>query len=398
MKAEKGKILYTSSSISPQSGAYRQMLSLKEAVEGRGWETCLVLPEPPAGPRSFPVAAGGADYLLPLPEAKAKPNPLEALKFAAANFPAVRRLARIIREERVDIVHVNEFYDLYAGASAWITGRKCVWHVRADFSDHPLIHYLIPRILLLLADRIVVVSRSVENRVFLDQGLRSKKILRIPDPGPDPAVFHPGVNPAAVREELGIEAGQPVVSLVAKLSRRKGHETLIRAVPRVLDAHPGAVFLVVGGELDGVQHREYARRLRAIPEELRVEERVLFTGYRADIFRVMAASDLVVHCSTYADPFPGVVLQAMAAGKPVIASNRGGTGEQIESGVSGLLVDPGDPRALAQAVNDLLADRFQRERMGAAGRRRVRTVFAGEKYFDRLTQLYAELLEVGDDE
>src|SRR5207302_1276722 len=100
----------------------------------------------------------------------------------------------------------------------------------------------------------------------------------------------------------------------------KGHDVLLRATPKILSSFPTTRFLFVGGELDGPRHARYAERLRALPRALGVECAVTFAGYRSDIAEIMAAADVVVHCSTYPDPFPGVVLQAMAVGTPVVAS------------------------------------------------------------------------------
>ena len=214
----------------------------------------------------------------------------------------------------------------------------------------------------------------------------------IHDPGPDPSKFHPGVDGISVRKEFGLDQDTFLVTLVAKLADRKGHETLIRAIPQVLAAFPDTYFMIVGGGLDGDHHREYARGLKSLPRELGVGEKVIFTGFRSDIPQIMAASDIITHCSTYPDPFPGVVLQGMALGKPVIASNLGGPREQIKDQVSGLLVEPGNPTALAEAICSLLEDEEKRASLGKAAASRAKSTFTSDLYFQKLSNLYERLI------
>ena len=137
-------------------------------------------------------------------------------------------------------------------------------------------------------------------------------------------MFHVGVDGASVRAELGVPEDGFLVVLVSKLVELKGHEVLIRAIPRVLDTFPQTRFAVVGPELGGEHHRRYAEQLRRLPAELDVGDAVSFMGYRDDVPQIMAAADVITHCSTHPDPFPGVVLQGMSLGKAVIATDLGG--------------------------------------------------------------------------
>ena len=122
------------------------------------------------------------------------------------------------------------------------------------------------------------------------------------------------------------------------------------------------------------------------------DHKVIFTGYRNDIPQVMAASDVVPFCSIGPDPFPGVVLQGMAVGKPVIASNIGGPKEQIEDGISGLLIEPRNPYALAEAICYLLKNKDERKRLGEAAAERVNSVFNSDIFLMKLANLYQRLV------
>jgi glycosyltransferase involved in cell wall biosynthesis len=309
---------------------------------------------------------------------------------------SARRLARIIRRERVALVHVNEILDVYGGIAARIAGVPCVWHVRADISSWPApLRKVLPRIVARLSSEIIAVSASVEEEVFRLQGVDTHKVSVIHDPGPDPSALRPEAHRSAVRRELGLEDDASLVVLVAKMVEPKGHEVLVRAVPTVLASFPKAHFVIVGGDLDGPHHQRYAARLRRLPGELGVGPAVTFTGYRSDVPRIMAAADVITHCSTHPDPFPGVVLQGMGLGMAVVASDIGGPREQIEDGVSGVLVAPNDAAALALAINDLLGDPAKRASLGRVAAARVRERFTSEGFYRRLSQTYGDLIRSG---
>lgn len=388
---DKGKVLYTSSSASPQSGAYRKLLQMREGMREQGWETFLVLPERNLEESKF---TEGEMYYLPLPSVRLGMGLGSYIKFLFSNLAAVVRLIRIIRKEKVDIVHVNEVYDLYGGLAAKCTYARCVWHVRAEFSDWGFAHWFLPRIVHRLADRIVVVSKSVKEKVFSNQGLGTKKVMVVYDQGPDSAIFHPQINSGKIRDEFNLQVQKNVVTMIGKLTQRKGHETFVRAAARVLKAFPEAVFFLVGGALDAPHHQAYARRLQRLPASLGIEDQVRFTGYRPDVAEIMAVSDVIVHCSLYPDPFPGVVLQAMAVGKAVVASSIGGPREQIEEGVSGVLIEPGDPKRLAEAIRSLLSDGEKRSALGREAAKKVKRDFKPEIFYNQMDDLYRFLMRV----
>lgn len=386
-------VVYTSSDASPQSGAFRWLLEMAGGMAGRGYRAVLVLPEeaapgwPPRGAPRLPA------YFLPLPRIRRGRSVGGNVAALARMLVSGVRLAGIVRRERADLVHVNELLDLHGGVGARLGGVPCVWHVRADTSSWPApLRLGLPRLVATLADEVVCVSGSVREEVFHRAGVRTPKLRVVHDAGPDPNVFRPDLDGSAVRRELGADDGAPLVVLVSKLVEPKGHEVLLRAVPRVLATCPSARFAIVGGEEAGVHHRRYAERLRGLAREARVDGAVRFTGYREDVARVMAAADVVVHCPTHPDPFPGVVLQGMALGKPVVASAIGGVLEQVEPGVSGVLVPPGDPAALAEAIRALVADPARRAALGRAAAARVAGAFTREGFFDRLSEVYERVL------
>jgi L-malate glycosyltransferase len=389
--AARPKILYTTADASPQSGAFNSLLYMSKEIQKRGYESLLVLPET-YGKHQQGSNGYAAIYTLQLPRPKRGQTPGYYLQFVLQNSRSIIALANIVRQEQVAIVHVNEILDLYGVIAARLAQVPCVCHVRAELSSMMILQSLLPRSVAALASAIIVVSKSVDEHMFRQQGIDTKKVSLIYNPGPNVSAFHPGIDGSAVRQEFGISADSSLVVLVAKLGERKGHEILIRAAPHVLERFPNTHFMLVGGELEGAHHAEYARQIRELPCQLGVQEKVIFTGYRADVPQIMAAADVVTHCSTYPDPFPGVVLQGMSVGKPVIAPDLGGPKEQIENHVSGLLVDAGNPAALAVGICTLLSDEKQRASLGKAAAGRVRSTFTDEAFFEKLSVLYESLL------
>jgi glycosyltransferase involved in cell wall biosynthesis len=386
------KIMYTSADVDGQGGALRCLFDMGNEIGNWGYRPILVLSKQVG---SSPIHENGPmrTYGLSLPRPKRGRSIRSYLRDIVETVRSARRLASIIRRERVSLVHVNEILDVYGGIGAWIAGVPCVWHVRADISSWPFaLRIGLPRIVAWLSSEIIVVSASVEQEVFRLQGVDTPKVSVIHDPGPDPSAFRPDLDGAAVRRELGLDDRAQLVVLVAKMVEPKGHEVLIRAVPSVLASFPDAHFVIVGGELEGLHHQRYAARLRRLPIELGVGSAVTFTGYRSDIPQIMAAADVVTHCSTHPDPFPGVVLQGMALGKAVVASDIGGSREQIEHGLSGILVAPGDSAALARAINDLLGDAAKRESLGSSAATRVRDRFTSDGFYRRLSEAYGDLI------
>jgi glycosyltransferase involved in cell wall biosynthesis len=170
------------------------------------------------------------------------------------------------------------------------------------------------------------------------------------------------------------------VLTVARLESQKDHATLIEAVPRVPDAR----FVLVG---EGGERRALESRARA----LGVSDRVRFLGLRGDIADLLAISDVFVLPSLY-EGLPLSILEAMAAGKPVVASSIPGIDEVVVDGETGLLVPPRDPAALAASIRLLLTDSDLRVRLGDAGRERVHGTFSLERMVEGVVAVYQEAL------
>lgn len=233
--------------------------------------------------------------------------------------------------------------------------------------------YPVVRSLLLLslknADGIVANSQATKEEIF-KLGVDPERVLVI-NPSVDTRRFHPQIDDSKVVTRHHLQ-GKRVILTVARLVERKGIDMVIRAMPKVLEAVPDAVYLVIGTG-------PYQGKLERLVEELGLEEQVIFVGYvpDAELLLYYGACDVFVLASrTLADKgevegFGIVYLEAGACGKPVIGGRGGGTSEAVEDGVTGLLIDPLDVNEIANAIVRVLKDEELARRLGENGRKRA---------------------------
>jgi len=178
----------------------------------------------------------------------------------------------------------------------------------------------------------------------------------------------------AARAELGAEAGDLLVGVFGRLQRWKGQDVFVEAAARVASQRPRTRFVVVGGSVFGLEP-EFAEGLRTRARELGIGDRMVFTGFRTDVARLMAACDIVCHTTRVAEPFGMVVIEAMSLARPVIATRGGGPSEIIDRDGTGMLVPAEDDAALADAILALGDNPELRQRIGEKGAARVHESF-----------------------
>ena len=302
---------------------------------------------------------------------------------------AVARLARLIRQERIDLVHtMNAKAHLYGGWAAALCRVPCVYHLhgvpRPSLGRDGLVSALS---VALPAARTIACSEFVADS--FRKVWRSRRAVKVVRNGLVAPRAAP--SPDGVRAEFRIPGAAPLIVMVARLQRGKGIHVFIDAAAHVARSRPDARFLVVGGALFGLEPR-YALELRQRVATLGLDGAVAFTGHRPDVERFFAAADVVVHAAIEPEAFGMVLVEAMACGKPVIASDSGGPREIVESGVTGLLVPPGDLQRLTRAMLALVGDPERRLRMGEAGAARVRELFSAERMVRQLEDVYQEMV------
>ncbi len=291
---------------------------------------------------------------------------------------ALWRLYKEIRRIQPTILHAHLFH---ANLPGRILGRLagvpiviCTEHSMALESE---LRYRLNRWTIGLVDRVVAVSANVRDFCISHIGLPPEKVTLIYNGIELPA--DPRISPEMARAILGLPSKGKVLGAVSRLDPAKGIDVLIRAMPCV----ENATLVIVGDGAERAFLEELAR-------ELGVSGRILWAGYRPDVHKLLPAFDVFVQPSRF-EGLPTTVIEAMAAGLPVVATAVGGTPEVVEDGVTGLLVPPADPAALAQAINHLLGDPPLRLALGRAGRERAAKQFSVEQMVRQTEALYMEL-------
>lgn len=241
-------------------------------------------------------------------------------------------------------------------------------------------------------DRYICVSRAERDNLLRQTSLAADKLVVIAN-GVDSASFRTEKNPA-LREALNLPREAKIACMFGRLCFWKGQHVAIEAWSIVQQALPEAILAIVGSGED-----EYIARCRKQVQELDLGSTVVFLGHHQEVTDLLAAFDLVVHASCFADPKEGTVeamgrvaIEAMAAACPVVATDAGGLPDIVEDGVTGRLVPPGDPQAMAKAIIAYLSDDRAALAAGRAGRERVRTHFTNDIMTDKIRALYAEVL------
>jgi glycosyltransferase involved in cell wall biosynthesis len=298
------------------------------------------------------------------------------------------RLARHITRNRIDIVHAYNFYgNVFAVPPARFAAPVVIASIRDRAPYLTPMQKRVQRWACQFADCILVNADAVRDWL-IDEGYNESKISVIRN-GVDLTRFNEAADPARIRRELAIPAGAPLVVVVSRLTRLKGLEQLIEATALLRERHPDAHVLIVGETAPS--ETAYLEGLKRLAEQHRVTDRVIFTGLRSDVSALLAAADVSVMPSLN-EALSNVLLESMAAGAPTVATRVGGTPEALADGVTGLLVPPGDARAIADAVSRLLTDRALADRLGRDARQFITDHLSVERMVSATESLYVELL------
>ena len=309
------------------------------------------------------------------------------------HFHRAWQFARFLRAWRADVVHCHAAVtgSILARLGARLAGVPIISHVHIEnkFSDVPFVRSLqiyLDNLTARFTDEIVTISEDTRLSL-IEQGISSKKVK----------VIYNGVSAREdvnreesqrARHTLGIESSVPVIGMVARLCPVKGQWEFILAARQVKNNFPDAEFAIIGQDLecDG----NYHSKLERLAKRLGLEPCIKFLGFRRDAAHLMYAFDAFV-LPSWIEGMPVTILEAMAAGKPVVATPVGGVPELVVDGETGILVPPRDPDQLAKAIIDLLHNPEVAGRMGQSGTARLRREFSQEKMFDQVNALYQAL-------
>ncbi|MFH0899828.1 MAG: glycosyltransferase [Pseudomonadota bacterium] len=354
-------------------GTERQLVELLRALDGSRWQ-CRVATLRPSG-QLLPEVLGLGIEPVPLPLPRTLVHPWTP--------GVILGLAVAIRRQQAVLLHCHDYYSALVGVPAARAAGVPVIVARRDLSHHlDWPHRLALRIALHQATLVLVNALAVADQVRSSYGVPSAKLVIVPNGINVTEFLTRAAAPPTPPLEAG--AGTAKVLTIARLTHAaKGHDDLLQAIAILKrSAHPVHFFLAG----DGPREPE----LRETCARLGIQRMVSFLGYRHDAPALLAQADIVCHPSRQ-EGLPNAVLEAMAAGRPVVATRAGGTAELIEDGKNGILVPPACPTMLADAIVRLLCDRVAASRLGTSARARVAKEFTVERLAGRIDAIYGAL-------
>ena len=359
------RVLLISNHADIVGGGELSFLTVLEGLDRSRWSPTVVVPaDGTVAARCRALAL--PTHVIPLPGLR-RPGP--------AMLRSIAALRALIRRTGASLLHANGSRAMfYAGLAGRLVGRPVIWHVRIADPDLVLDRLLVP-----LA-RVIVVNSNAVGRRFA----RARCEVRCIPNGVDLVRFTPRQPSPKLRASLDLPEGVSVVASVGRFVAFKGYTYLLEAARLVHEATPEVHWVLVG---DG----ELRSELEAQCRSLALESRVHFTGWREDIPDILALADLFV-LPSLGEHFGRVLIEAMATGKAVVATDAGGVPEVVIHGETGLLVPPAQPAPFATAVLALLKDPAKAARLGNAGRRRAEKVFSLGRHVEAVETLYKELL------
>lgn len=306
------------------------------------------------------------------------------------HITVIFQLLRVLEEQQIDLLHANSLAaGLIGGVAAKLYGVPIVMHKR-----YATAYGALDRICEALLDRVILVSEAtrwkfapsskqalIYNGVELPAFQSASQVERQRNPDP--------IGAETLRTELNLDPGAVLIGIVTRITPEKGIHTLIEATAK-LKASPNIQLLVVGGSYFP-KDAEYIDSLKAQAKKLGAADRVIFTGFLEDTGAILSLLDIVLLASTIPEACPRTIIEAMAAGAPVIATPLGGSKELVTP-ETGLLVPAEDADAFAAAITQLAEDTERRKRMGQACRLRAEQLFCATQNARLTEDLYLELL------
>jgi glycosyltransferase involved in cell wall biosynthesis len=306
------------------------------------------------------------------------------------SFSGIRQLSRLssfAKSKNVNIIHT--FFEK-SEVMGWLTARFSkipIWITsRRDLGfKRKKIYGRIFRFAAKDCKKCIANCHAVKDQTIQQENLPPEKIEVIYN-GLDLSEYQQTLKNKSLREELGLVNGTLLVGLIANFNFEiKGHVYFLGAAKKILEKVPDAKFVLVG---DGPLRARYEEVVR----ELNIKKDVYFLGIRTDVPAIISNLDVSVLSSTN-EGFSNVIMESMAAGKPVVATNVGGSKEMVADGVTGYLIPPADSQSMANAIIDLLENPDKAMAMGFAGRKVVKEKFTVEAMVKKYEELYFSLLK-----
>lgn len=305
--------------------------------------------------------------------------PIPKIKSIKEFFESITAVRKIIRENNVSVVHCHSFRsNIIVGISGRLERKNVIWHIHETLERPQVsfVNYWIMKILIRFIPNYVVAN----SKYTLDTlGVKSKFQIVYP------AISLNTYNP---EENVKIDKGIINIMILGRIARWKGQHIFIKAASIICEQRKDIRFLVAGAPIFNQQ--SYELELKQLVNELNLNEFVKFLGHVDDVPRLLNETDIAVHCSIEPEPFGQVIIQAMASGKPMIATAHGGPLEIIDDRINGILVDPNNEQALADKILELLNNKQLMSSIGKNAIQKVK-IFSDEVQDKKMLNIYEEM-------
>ncbi len=360
-------------------GPQKRVLEVAEKLKGADMETILLLPEGNGNTSEIAVVKGIDIVRIPFRKMPKPKQITRVLRWLMALPKDVYLISKVIRDKQVDIVHVNGAFFMAPALAAKWTRRRLVWHLN-DTIVSPGFARVLGRLVRCLADQVVVAAEAVARHYYMEAH--------------DYRVIYAPVDVVNIcKKEYGVNGNiTKRVGLVGNWNPLKGLEVFIDAAVCIVNRCDYLVkFAIAGSKLDS--HTEYADAIEKQISEGGLQDKIDCNGFVDDIPAFLREQDVLVLAS-WSEACPMAVLEGMAAGIPVVATDVGGARELLhpeQDDAAGFVVEAGDAVQMAAYVDELLADERLREKMGAFGRQAAEQRFSLEVCVASHVNLYKSL-------
>ncbi|MBW2661428.1 MAG: glycosyltransferase family 4 protein [Deltaproteobacteria bacterium] len=386
-------ILYIEPHSAPDGGAEQALILLLKNIDKKRFHPIVLLPDGPM--RKLIEQMGVKTYI-------SKTNYLwfenQRHYYLLLNDlnEALSQVVSILDKENVDLIHTNDYWAFSGALGSRLAGVPHLWHLHIPLmNNHPLFRFFPVRtptfghLINELSDVVVSVSGGV--RVSMAPYVTEEK-LEVVYNGIDIEKFNARTTKGLVRRELGIHDKDCVLTSVGRICEQKGFEDLVECAGSVCRERMDVKFLLAGGTDDDEKSRlEY---LKSRVSALNLEQKFFFLGRREDVPNILADTDIYVSSSLY-EGHPLVILEAMAAAKPVVATRCIGSDEVVMDGDTGYLAKVNRPEELADRILQLIDDKQTCIKMGLNGRERLTNSFGLDSCVNQLELIYLKMSENG---
>jgi len=317
----------------------------------------------------------------------------ESIKFALHFFryrlSIYRAIRRKVTEIRPDLMHMNNgvVSDMPGIMAARVTRIPAICHIR---TLRKLTHLSI--VAARSVKRFLCISNAVQERL-IDNGIESSHCVVVPN-SVDTEIFSEStVSAIDIRSEFGWDEKQTVFSLVGRVVSWKGQDYFIKAIAEARRIDASIRGLIVGDGETSSSNNEYVSKLRSLISDLKLDDSVMFTGHRSDVPNIMKSTDAVICASSLPEPFGRVIIESMAVGTPVVATDAGGAPDIISDGVNGLLAPVKDSAALAAAMLRLSQDSGLVQKLRSAAMQTVADRYTVKRHVAQVCDVYRSVLE-----